>query len=200
MQYIFPHSVLGGAPKRRLRNKDNTWYPADDEKARHKRANKKCKANKGRKSITPGTVVILVSGVNRGRRVVALKHLASGNLLVTGPYAINGVPLRRVNPAYVIATSTKIPLDGVQANVDDAFFKKARRYTKNELKNASEIRQKKVEENKQTTAKWCSELKGVQKSVDAKLLENIKKVEHLKGYLGTRFSLSNNSKPHDLKF
>lgn len=67
---------------------------------------------------------------------------------MTGPYAINGVPLRRVNPAYVIATSTKVSLNGVQANVDDAFFKRARRYTKNELKNASEHRVKKVEENK----------------------------------------------------
>ena len=98
-----------------------------------------------------------------GRRVVVLKTLASGNLIVTGPYAINGVPLRRVNPAYVIATATKVSLDGVKANVDDAFFKKAKRYTKNELKGASEIRNKKVEEGKQADSKWRNELKGVQK-------------------------------------
>lgn len=98
--------------------------------------------------------MILLSGVSRGRRVVVLKRLESGNLLVSGPYAINGVPLRRVNPAYVISTSTKVSLDGVNANIDDKFFKQAKRYTKNELKNASEHRLKNVEEGNKTTAKW----------------------------------------------
>jgi len=165
-----------------------------------KRAAKKAQAPKGRKSITPGTVVILLSGVNRGRRVIALKTLASGNLLVTGPYAVNGVPLRRVNPAYVIATSTKVAVDGVKTNIDDSFFKKSRRFTKNELKNASEIRQKRVEAGNEADAKWRAELKNVQKSVDASLLENIKKVEHLKGYLATRFTISNRTRPHELRF
>jgi len=95
------------------------------------------KPSAGRKSITPGTVVILLSGAHRGRRAVVLKSLPSGNVLVTGPYAINGVPLKRVNPAYVIATSTKVPLDGVTANVDETHFKSQTRYTKNQLKNAS---------------------------------------------------------------
>lgn len=129
-----------------------------------------------------------------------MKRLASGNLLVTGPYAVNGVPLRRVNPAYVLSTSLKVSLDGVNVNVDDTFFKHARRYTKNELKNASEIRVKKVEEGKQTETKWRAELKTVQKTVDAKLVENIKKVGNLRGYLGTRFTLSNSTRPHELKF
>ena len=129
-----------------------------------------------------------------------MKTLTSGNLLVTGPYAINGVPLRRVNPAYVIATSTKVSLEGVNVNVDDAFFRSARRYTKNELKNASEHRLKKVEAGNQQNNQWRTELKNVQKTVDGKLLENIKKVEHLRGYLETKFTLSNSSRPHDLKF
>ncbi len=106
-------------------------HPAEDEKQLFSRKSNQPRPSTGRKSITPGNVVILLSGPHRGRRVVALKTLASGNLLVTGPYAIIGVPLKRVNPAYVIATSTKVSLDGVTANVDESHFKRQVRFTKN---------------------------------------------------------------------
>jgi large subunit ribosomal protein L6e len=88
--------------------------------------------------------VILLSGKHRGRRVIALKTLSSGNLLVTGPFSVNGVPLKRVNPAYVINTSSKVPLDGVNANVDDKFFVKQKKFSKSELKKASEAKNQKI--------------------------------------------------------
>ena len=142
--YISIDSAYGGAPKKKIRNNQNSWYPADDEKVHFKRRRNQSQAPVCRKSVQAGNVVILLAGKHRGRRVVVLKNLPSGNLLVSGPYAINGVPLKRVNPAYVINTSTKVSLDGVNANVDDTFFKKQKRFTKNELKNASEARNKKV--------------------------------------------------------
>ena len=44
----------------------------------------------------------------------------------TGPYSLNGVPLRRVNQKYVIATSTKVDLTAavttIASKIDDAFF------------------------------------------------------------------------------
>lgn len=45
--------------------------------------------------------------------------------MTIGPFKINGVPLRRVNQSYVIATSTKVDISGVNIEkFDDKYFSK----------------------------------------------------------------------------
>eukprot|EP00296_Roombia_truncata_P001078 JP436796.1.p2 GENE.JP436796.1~~JP436796.1.p2 ORF type:complete len:201 (-),score=116.84 JP436796.1:14-616(-) len=170
------------------------FYPA--EKIPHKLANnKKNGTAKLRSSITPGTVLIILSGRFRGKRVVFLSQLPSGLLLITGPYKVNGVPLHRVNQAYVIATSTKVDISGVTipASINDAYFAKP----KSETKKKSEKEFFAAE----ATANVISEQrKSDQKAVDAAIITAVKGQQLLKAYLSSRFTLTKGQNPHELVF
>ncbi|KAK7279102.1 hypothetical protein RJT34_24146 [Clitoria ternatea] len=170
------------------------FYPADDVKKpllnKHKPRPTKLRA-----SITPGTVLILLAGRFKGKRVVFLKQLPSGLLLVTGPYKINGVPLRRVNQSYVIGTSTKVDISGVSLDkFDDKYFtKEAKKKTK---KGEGEF----FEAEKEEKNALPQEKKDDQKTVDTALLKAIESVPDLNSYLSARFSLQAGMKPHELVF
>ena len=73
-----------------LRVQAAKFYPADDVKTPLKRRTV-AKPARLRASIQPGTVLILLAGHFKGKRVIFLKQLESGLLLVTGPFKVNGV-------------------------------------------------------------------------------------------------------------
>lgn len=124
-----------------------------------------------------------------------LKQLESGLLLVTGPFKVNGVPLRRVNQAYVIATSTKLDVSSVDVTkFSDAYFK--REVTKKK-KGETEFFEAEKENEGNTLPE---EKKEDQKAIDAKLIPIIEAVPELKAYLAARFSLKSGVKPHELVF
>ncbi|KAL2467591.1 60S ribosomal protein L6-3 [Forsythia ovata] len=190
----FPHHEKKAAVAEAVAEKVSKFYPADDVK-KPLSNNRKHKPTKLRASITPGTVLIILTGRFKGKRVVFLKQLSSGLLLVTGPFKINGVPIRRVNQAYVIATSTKVDISEVNADkFDDKYF--AKQVEKKKKKGESEF----FEAEKEDKSSLPVEKKDDQKAVDAALVKAIEGVPDLKVYLGARFSLKSGMKPHELVF
>jgi len=170
------------------------FYPADDIKPRTV-STRKPKPTKLRSTITPGTVLILLAGRYMGKRVVFLKQLKSGLLLITGPFKINGVPIRRVNQTYVIATSTKVDISGVKVEkFDDKYF--AREKKTRAKKTEGEL----FETEKEATKNLPDFKKDDQKAIDTELVKAIEAVPELKNYLGARFSLRDGDKPHEMTF
>ena len=155
------------------------------------------KIAKLRASVKPGTVVILLAGRFRGRRAVFLKQLPkSGLLLVTGPYNVNGVPLRRVNQRFCIATSTTVDVASVTAamkDVDDSTFA---RESKSEKRKRFERESAFFRATETTRVGPTQKRKELQTLVD----KNIKVDGDMKAYLKAKFSLSDRDYPHAMKF
>ncbi|KAJ6699907.1 60S RIBOSOMAL PROTEIN L6 [Salix purpurea] len=167
-------------------------------------------------SIAPGTVLIVLAGRFMGKRVVFLKQLSSGFRLVIGPFNTNGVPPRRVDQSYVIATSTKVDISGVNVEkFDDNYL--AKKVEKKKKKEEGQFFDEDGGVNQITgrsffnclkiavVSRNCqeqipSDKKEDQKAVDSPLMKAIEGVTDLKSYLGARFTLKSVMKPHELVF
>ncbi|VEU19300.1 DEKNAAC100020 [Brettanomyces naardenensis] len=168
------------------------WYPTENTVA--KKTRKTIRPQKLRASLVPGTVLILLAGRFRGKRVVYLKNLEDGTLLVTGPFKINGVPLRRVNARFVIATKTSVNISELELSkfkVEYFAREKKAKNTKSEKEFFGEAGSKK---------EIKSERVEDQKSIDKALLGEIKKTPLLKQYLASSFSLKTGDRPHAMVF
>ena len=193
-----------GLEKRKASRKNNAeenknlklkknWYPVSNLKSHFVRKCKIPKASHISSPLTPGQVVIILSGRFRGRRVVFLKKLESNLLWVTGPYKYNGVPLKRVNAAYVLPTNTKLKVDAEAAkDVKDDFFKKV----KIERTKEEDF----FEDDKKKSARVTEDRKKMQNQVDTVVKKAVDEVPMMKEYLRNRFALKNGDKPHLMKF
>jgi len=158
-----------------------------------------------RKSLQPGTVVIILAGRFAGCRAVFLKRLESGLLLISGPYKFNGVPLRRIAAAYVIATSTKVDISSVDVkDITDATFKKGK--APEQRKGAARFFavnatvRKAIKDKMHKMHPVDAARLDLQKKVDEKLIAACEKVDQLPSYLHATFSLSAGQYPHAMKF
>jgi len=175
-------------------HKTSRLYPAEDV-PRPLYVRKHSRPAPVRKSLVPGTVAIVLAGRFRGKRVIVLKALTSGLVLVTGPYKINGVPLRRINPAYLIATGTKVDISAVKVDdkLNDAYFRRpaAAKAEGDKLFAAGDKKAKKP---------IADSRKVDQKAVDTGVLAAVKKVNQLHDFLNAKFSLTRGQYPHEMKF
>jgi len=154
-----------------------------------------------RKTLTPGTVVIILAGRHKGKRAVFLKQLDSGLLLITGPFKLNACPLRRINQIYVIATKTKLDVSKLKVpdNLDDKYFKRARKTKKTGGKSTEAD----IFASKKEGYVLSDQRKKDQQEVDAQILSVVKAhpdKKYLFGYLGSTWSLRKNEFPHKLLF
>lgn len=189
----------GGTRKVLVGKRKKTWYPTEDPpKKRVGRCTYKKHKRSIKKGIEPGRVVIVLSGRHRGKRVVVLKVLQSGLLLVTGPYVINSCPVRRLHQMYTIVTSTKIDISGVKVpeKINDKYFKRPKQERKK--KGDGDIFQAKAKKYRPSV-----ERKKDQKEVDKQVLQAVAKHPEkrlLLKYLSSVFKVSKGVYPHKLKF
>ncbi|OWR55103.1 large ribosomal subunit protein eL6 [Danaus plexippus] len=192
-----------GGTRRVLIKKRRSFYPTQDKittRSHHKTFSKHVRRT--RPNLTPGTVCILLAGRHAGKRVVLLSVMPSGLLLVTGPFAFNSCPLRRIPQRYVIGTSTKVDLGDFKLpeHLDDAYFKKNKKSVKRSVKRKQG---EDIFATKKEKYAPSEQRKVDQKAVDEAVIKAIgaradKKL--LRGYLKSSFGLRSSQYPHRLRF
>ena len=112
-----------------------------------------------------------------------------------GPFEVNGVPLRRCNQAYVIATSTKVDVSKVKVpdSIDDGYFSKD-----NDPEDAKQGDEEKFFATGKKGTSVSEQRKKDQAAVDKALMGKLN--DQLKAYLAAKFSLSKGQRPHEMKF
>ncbi|ETB62719.1 hypothetical protein YYC_00411 [Plasmodium yoelii 17X] len=173
---------------------------------------------KMRKSIQIGKVAIILTGKHMGKRCIITKILNSGLLAVVGPYELNGVPLKRVDPRYLIVTSTNVFDLNNLSQIKDKFIQTAEDIHDDIFIKSNDIkkRQKKLLKNKNESLFMndviqqikeirdsdpkMKKIKSLQKQLGDLLKPEMSKDKMLRSYLKSKFTLRNNMSFHTIKF
>jgi len=192
-----------GSKRKVLVKKGKRYYPTEDKPKKKRTGQKTFRSHKRtlKEGLTPGTVLIILAGRHRGKRVVFLRQLASGLLLVTGPFKINACPLRRMHQQFVIVTSTKLDISGVKIpdHIDDKYFNvKKDRSPKGKRGDGGDIFDTKAEAWKPDERRKADQI-AIDKALVGLIRKN-KEKKLLLAYLGSYFQLRNRVFPHKLNF
>lgn len=197
-----------GGERKVLVKKGPRFYPTETrpKKSKTGRVTHQNHPRKFKKGLEPGRVLIILAGKHRGKRVVLLKTLKSGLLLVSGPFKINGCPLKRMHQQFVIVTRTKIPFDGVKVpkHINDRYFK-AKKVSSAKGSKKTKQGGNIFAKGKSATSNKPNRIRGEdQIQVDKQVLKAIREKmgdkKTILAYLGSYFFLRNHMYPHKLKF
>ncbi|SCM11045.1 60S ribosomal protein L6-2, putative [Plasmodium chabaudi adami] len=173
---------------------------------------------KMRSSIQVGKVAIILTGKHMGKRCIIAKVLKSGLLAVVGPYEVNGVPLKRVDPRYLIVTSTNIFDFNNLSQVKEKFIQSAERINDEMFIKSMDVkkRQKKLLKNKNESLFMndviqkikeirdsdpkMKKIKLLQKELGDLLKPEISKDKMFRSYIKSKFTLRNNMAFHNMNF
>lgn len=196
-----------GGERKVLVKKGPRFYPTETrpKKSKYGRVCHKTHQRKFKKGLEPGRILIILAGKHRGKRVVLMKTLKSGLLLVNGPFKLNGCPLKRMHQKFVIVTRTKIPFDGVKVpkHINDKYFK-AKKVTSSKGKKTKQggnifAKGKKATSNKPNRVRGEDQVQA-DKQVLKAIKEKMGDKKTILAYLGSFFYLRNHMYPHKLKF
>lgn len=220
-------------PKRKIpffqMYKPNYWELGMKPKKKNflKKCRKKQPCEPLRKSLTLGTIVILLAGRHKAKRCIFLKQLTdSGTLLCCGPKRLNGIGLIRIPQAYVIATKTKVDLTGIKLvtkskknpertrmaieeklkKVTDKWFKEAKIYNKekkwvNFKKGVFLL--KRAERPKKFKCPKILLLGQASREINKAVMKVVQHNDQdhlLRQYLSSKFRLTGKDKPHEMIF
>ncbi|RWS08939.1 60S ribosomal protein L6-like protein [Dinothrombium tinctorium] len=203
---VKPISGEKNGSKRLVRvKKERKFYPTEDRPRRVRTGHITFRQHKRhyKQGIEPGRVVIILSGRHKGKRVVVLKTMPSGLLLVTGPMKINSCPLRRMHQMFTIVTSTKLDISGVKVpdHIDDKYFKRKHNSSKKAKSKRGDGGD--IFDTKPEAYKPDEQRKKDQIEIDTQVIDVIRKHPEKKlmfSYLGSYFQLRNHMYPHLMKF